>query len=218
MTELQLLQRYDATSAAGAMMRQVGGPVVLGCMLGVLGTSSASATEVLPRSTIVGQTTAGTTVDSARSVGTTLGELRRLTGLTWDQLSRVFGVSRRSLHFWASGKAMAATNEEHLQRLLVVARRIDRGSAGANRAALLGAREDGSIPFDLLTAGEYERVVSLLGTGEILRAPSPKLSAPAQAARAARRPEELVGALQDRVHRESAKTRVARSVRARGGG
>lgn len=218
MTDLQLQPRFDATSAAGAMMRQVGKPVALGCLLGVLGTSSASATELLPRSTIVGQTTAGTTVDSARSVGTALGELRRLSGLTWDQLSRVFGVSRRSLHFWASGKAMAATNEEHLQRLLVVARRIDRGSSSANRAALFAAREDGSIPFDLLTAGEYERVIALLGAGEVGRAAPPKLSTQAQTARAPSAPDELVGALQDRVHREGGKTRVARSVRARGGG
>lgn len=218
MTEFQLQPRFDATSAAGAMMRQVGRPVALGCMLGILGTSSASATELLPRSTIVGQTTAGTTVDSTRSAGAALGELRRLSGLTWDQLSRVFGVSRRSLHFWASGKAMAATNEEHLQRLLVVVRRIDRGSASANRAALFGAREDGSIPFDLLTAGEYERVVSLLGTGEIGRAAPPKLSAQTQAARAPSAPGELVGALQDRVHREGGRTRVAKSVRTRGGG
>lgn len=217
MTEFQLQPRFDATSAAGAMMRQVGRPVVLGCMLGILGTSSASATELLPRSTIVGQTTAGTTVDSTRSVGAALGELRRLSGLTWDQLSRVFGVSRRSLHFWASGKAMAASNEEHLQRLLVVVRRIDRGSASANRAALFGAREDGRIPFDLLTAGEYERVVSLLGTGEIGPAPRPKLSAQARTARAPSAPDELVGALQDRVHREGGKTRVVRSARARGG-
>jgi len=115
---------------------------------------------------------------------------------------------------------MAATNEEHLQRLLVVVRKIDRGSASANRAALFGAGEDGSIPFDLLSAGEYERVVSLLGTGEKGRAVPPKLSAPAQArgARAPSAPDELVGALQDRVHREGGKTRVARSVRARGGG
>jgi transcriptional regulator with XRE-family HTH domain len=217
MTEFQLQPRFDATSAAGAMMRQVGRPVVLGCMLGILGTSSASATEVLPRSTIVGQTTAGTTVDSTRSGGAALGELRRLSGLTWDQLSRIFGVSRRSLHFWASGKAMAAPNEEHLQRLLVVVRRIDRGSASANRAALFGAREDGRIPFDLLTAGEYERVVSLLGTGGIGPAPRPKLSAQARTTRAPSAPDELVGALQDRVHREGGKTRVARSVRARGG-
>lgn len=218
MTEFQLQPRFDATSAAGAMMRQVGRPVALGCMLGILGTSSASATELLPRSTIVGQTTAGTTVDSTRSAGAALGELRRLSGLTWDQLSRVFGVSRRSLHFWASGKAMAPTNEEHLQRLLVVVRRIDRGSASANRAALFGAREDGSIPFDLLTAGEYERVVSLLGTGEIGPAPRPKLSAQARTARAPSAADERVEALQDRVHREGGKTRVARSVRARGGG
>jgi len=60
---------------------------------------------------------------------------------------------------------MAPGNHEHLQRLLSVVRKIDRGSASANRAALLNVREDGSLLFDLLAAGDYERVLSLLGPG-----------------------------------------------------
>jgi len=39
------------------------------------------------------------------------------------------GVSRRSLHLWASGKAMASTNEEKLARVLAVVRQLDRGTA-----------------------------------------------------------------------------------------
>ena len=85
--------------------------------------------------------------------GAVIGELRRLSGLTWDQLARLFGVSRRSVHFWASGKPMAPSNEEHLRRLLAVVRKVDRGSARANRAILLGADEDGISLFDLLAAG-----------------------------------------------------------------
>src|SRR5690606_28590116 len=115
--------------------------------------------------------------------------------------ARLFNVTRRSLHFWASGKAMTPSNEEHLQRLLAVVRRLDRGSARENRTLLLSVREDGSLPVDLLAKGGYERVVALLGPGSGRRAvPPSKLSAEAQAARAPRPPEELVGALQDRVH------------------
>src|SRR5258705_499244 len=79
-------------------------------------------------------------------------------------------------------------------------------------------REDGSLPFDLLAAGDYESVLSLLGPNEARRVVPPKLSEGARAARAPRRPDELVGALQNRIHREGGTARAARSVRVRGGG
>jgi DNA-binding transcriptional regulator YiaG len=210
---------FESTSADGAMLRQLQ-PVILGCMLAGFGTSTAYA---LPSSGApqwqcrLEQTTAGAPVATPEPAGAAIGELRRISGLTWDQLARVFGVSRRSLHFWASGKPMAPSNEEHLQRVLAVVRKSDRGSASANRAALLAGREDGLLPFDLLVAKEYERVSSLLGEGGAQRASLPKLSKEARAARAPRPPEELVGALQDRVHRDTGAFRAARSVRMRSG-
>jgi DNA-binding transcriptional regulator YiaG len=203
------------------LVRQVGAPVLVGCMLAGFGTSTAYAfppDQVMRSQHPVEQTTAGRSIIVAAPAGAAIGELRRLSGFTWDQLARIFNVSRRSLHFWASGKAMAATNEEHLQRLLSVVRKIDRGSASANRAALLSVREDGSLPLDLLAAGDYDRVLSLLGPNEGRRMLPPKLSEGARAARAPRGPDELVGVLQDRIHREGGTARVARSVRVRGGG
>jgi len=127
--------------------------VLVGRILAELGTSTAYARsrDMVSRSERpVEQTTAGASVLLAEPAAAAIGELRRLSGFTWDQLARLFNVSRRSLHFWASGKPMAPSNEEHLQRLLAVFRKIDRGSASANRTALLGVREDGSLPFDLL--------------------------------------------------------------------
>lgn len=207
--------RFAATSAAGSMLPQIRGPLLVGWMLSGLGTSTAYA---LPRDLVAGpgcvteQTTAGAYI-SVASAGATIGELRRLTGLTWDQLARLFSVSRRSLHFWASGKRMTPTNEEHLHRILAVVRKVDRGSASANRAALLDAGEDGNHPFDLLAAGSYEHVLSLLGLRESLRSSPPRLSREARAARAPRPPEELVGALQDRIHRDGGAVRAAKSAR-----
>jgi hypothetical protein len=212
MTELQLQPRFEATSAAGAMlMLQAGIPVVLGCMLVGLGTSTVQAAE-RPMRSMVGQTTAGAAIHGSPAANAALGELRRLTGLTWDQLARVFKVSRRSLHFWASGKPMAANNEEHLQRVLAVARKIDRGSATATRAALFAAREGGTLPFDLLAAGDYERVVSLLGSAETPRVRPPRLTAAVRAARSPLKPEELVGALHDPIHPVSGQLRAAKAV------
>jgi len=217
MTSLETRPIFDSTSAAGAMlMRQVREPVLVGCMLAGLGTSTAYGppqNRVLWSQRPVEHTTAGAAVVVAEPAGAAIVELRRLSGFTWDQLARIFNVSRRSLHFWASGKPMAPSNEEHLQRLLSVVRKIDRGSASANRAALLGVREDGSLPFDLLAAGDYERVLSQLGQGKARRAAPPKLSEEeARAARAPRPPEELVGALQDRIHPTSLRAAKAIAV------
>lgn len=220
MTELQVQPSFEWTSAAGAMMRQMREPVLVGVMLVGLGTSSAYAsTERMPMTTpdSVDQTTAGAAVLPSEAVAVPIAELRRLSGFTWDQLARLFNVSRRSVHFWASGKTMTAGNEEHLQRLLAVIRKTDRGSPSANRAVMLKVQADGTIPFDLLAAEEYERVVDILGPAEANRLRQPKRPATTTTA-AAQRPEELVGALQDRVHRETGIARVAKSVRTRSGG
>lgn len=60
------------------------------------------------------------------NAGAAIGELRHLSGLTWEQLSSIFAISRRSLHLWASGKSMIEC-EDHLQRVLDVVRKIDKG-------------------------------------------------------------------------------------------
>ncbi|MCG5053852.1 MAG: helix-turn-helix domain-containing protein [Myxococcales bacterium] len=216
MTSLDMRPPLESTSAAGAMlMRQVREPILVGCMLAGLGTSTAHAreAETLRRAQRSAErTTTGDLLPSAQPAGAAIGELRRLSGLTWDQLARMFNVSRRSLHFWASGKPMTPSNEENLHRVLAVLRKIDRGSASANRTALLGVHEDGSIPFDLLVEGDYERVFSLLGTGGGRRVSPPKLDKAARAARAPRPPEELVGALQDRIHPTSGRLLAAKPV------
>src|SRR4028119_75314 len=61
-----------------------------------------------------------------------LSKLRRLSGLTWEQLAKLFNVSRRTLHFWASGQPLSRFNEEQLNRLLEAIQYIDRGSANLN--------------------------------------------------------------------------------------
>jgi len=143
-----------------------------------------------------------------------IAELRRLSGLTWEQLAELFGVNRRSLHFWASGQAMAAHNEQHLQRLLMVLRRIDRGFASANRSLLLSSHQ-GAIAFDLLKARRYEDVINLHGESHVSRAPPRPLTALARAERAPQPPAELVGTLEGRVPYERPAPRPGKSVRMR---
>lgn len=142
-------------------------------------------------------------------------EFRRLSGLTWEKLAGIFGVTRRTLHFWASGRPVNAANEERLHRLLAVLRQADRGSAPENRAMLL-RDYDGTIPLDLLASGRLDEFRELVGPGRTRRRLEPKpLSWEAQVARKPLPPEELVDALQDRVHRDIGRGRAARTVRSK---
>lgn len=211
---------FDTTSAGGAMllMRQVREPILASVLVVGLGTSAAvvpppEVASHLLRS--VDQTNAGASLLVAASAGGAIAELRRVSGLTWDQLARLFNVSRRALHFWASGKPMASGNEEHLQRLLSVVRKIDRGTASANRGLLLAAREDGSLPFDLLAIGDYDGALALLATGDARRVSLSTLTEAVRKARTPRRPDELVGALQDRIHPASGRLRAAKPLNLR---
>jgi transcriptional regulator with XRE-family HTH domain len=175
--------------------------VIVGQILERIGTTTiADFTALYPPQTNAG---ASASEPSPPSAGDVLAELRRLSGLSWEQLARMLGVSRRALHFWASGKAMARSNEEHLQRVLAVVRTIDRGSTAATRAALLAALDNKSNAVDLLAAREYARVSSAAS----------RLSAAARIARAPGSPESLIGALHDRVHEDLGASRPARSVK-----
>ncbi len=215
MTSLAIPVAPGSTSTAGLrcpVSRTVLVGVILAAGLGTVSTQPIGSDLMPCYPRLTEQTTAGASIVSAEHAGTAIAELRRLSGFTWDQLARLFKVSRRSLHFWASGKAMTPSNEEHLQRLLAVVRTIDRGSASINRSVLLAVQADDTIPYDLLGDEQYERVVALLGPGGARRAKAPKLSAEAIAARAPRPPEELVGALQDRVHSSGGRLLAAKAV------
>ncbi len=215
MSNLAHCPTFTATSAGGAMFpRQIHKPVIVGLLLAGLGTSAAIApSDDLVMRCAAQQTTTGASVGMVKPAGNAIGELRRLSGLTWDQLGRLFNVSRRALHFWASGGRMSPRNEENLQRLLALVRKIDRGSASANRAIILGIGENGRLPFDLLAAGDYDGAFTLLGPGDACRVLPPALSPETRAARAPLPPEALVDALQDRIHRDRGPVRAAKSVR-----
>lgn len=194
------------TSAAGPMRKRAGTQpsYILPLGLTLPGTSSGTvglAQEAAPQASAWESTSAGIPVGPIESAGHAIAELRRITGLTWDQLARLFGVSRRAIHFWASGKMMNSTNEERLARILAVWRGMDRGSVQANRAAIVAIHADGSCIFELLAAGDYERAASVGSGGESGRMSWPKPSTTTLATRAPRAPEMLVDALEDGVPR-----------------
>ena len=106
--------------------------------------------------------------------GKAIMEVRRLTGFTWEQLAQLFNVTRRTLHFWASGQKLNSSNEKQLCLLLDTIRYINRGSASLNRNLLLEPIDNEKRPFDLLIAGKYSQVKDILGSIDLPKKPESK--------------------------------------------
>jgi DNA-binding transcriptional regulator YiaG len=212
-----------STSARGALLEPAWRIIVVGGALAMPSTSSyepdtpwedqyvyetqtTASHSSRPRRQASGEEQQGQSTASA------LSELRRISGLTWDQLGRLFHVSRRSVHFWASGKPLNADNEARLHRVLDVIRHADRGSAGANRTALLRA-VNGRVPFELLASQELDEARELLDRGVDRPLHHGELSAAAKDARRPPPPETLVDARHDGVYRDMGRGRAARTAR-----
>jgi DNA-binding transcriptional regulator YiaG len=210
------------TSAGGSMKPPTGMPSrVIGSFPYYSGTASSESTLNWYVYVTEKQTASNICITYSLTITTessqeTVNELKKLSGLTWEQLAKIFNVSRRSLHFWASGKPISPFNEEHLRRLLATIRYINRGSSDINRSALLQPQQSSIIPLDLLIAGKYEEVKRLLGAGKAVERPTLKpLSPETIVSRLPPPPEDLVGALQDPIHREVGRSRPAKTTRSR---
>jgi DNA-binding XRE family transcriptional regulator len=100
-----------------------------------------------------------------------LQRIRRTSGLTWGELGRAIGVSRRTIHNWLGGAHVAGI---HLARLLEVSRVFDlfaTGSAESTRTRLLRPSANGrSIVDDLALAARpaRRRPLSSLSVGDLV--------------------------------------------------
>ena len=140
-----------------------------------------------------------------------LAEIRRRSGLTWEQLSEVFGVSRRSVHLWASGKPVSSSNEERLHAVLSVVRRIDRGAASETRAALCALVDD-TAALRLLADGRYDEVVRRVGRGHTEQA-APRSLAASPAPEPTLSPDVPASASTDRIHQDVGRGRAVTVAR-----
>ena len=212
--------RLSSTSALGAM-RNLDTHPFIGCSIFLSRSNTTTAGITSDRNLLAAweMTTSGVTLPSTSSPQATqkaLNELRRLSGLTWDQLAKIFHVSRRSIHFWASGQPLSRFNEENLNRLLGTIQYIDRGSANINRSLLLKPGSDGRPLLDLLALGKHEEVKQIIGAGNAAAKPElVPLSEEARMSRMPQNPADLVDALPDTIHREVGKSRPARAARSR---
>lgn len=213
-------RKDDSTSAYGAMKSENDKPIRSAIIQNESTNNTYNVGIPYRWSATLDMTTSGVTSLSNNSTEVSrkaVMEIRRLTGFTWEQLARVFNVSRRTLHFWASGQKLNSFNEQQLYLLLDAIRYINRGSASLNRSILLKPIDNEKRPFDLLIAGKYDKVKSILGSINLPKKPElTPLSEEAERLRKPLDPETLVSADPTPVnYKRVGRSRPAKSVRSR---
>jgi hypothetical protein len=134
-------------------------------------------------------------------------EVRFLTGLTWDELGELFGVSRRAVHHWANGEGMRTGNILFVQKMLRLVRILRRESSDETRLALLAPTSLGR-PIDLLKASRWgDAHIAMRLIPSISTPPSPHPD-PTQL-----HPTRYLGALTDRTVPPSGRAVPGRSHR-----
>lgn len=148
------------------------------------GTTSGMASQVLPRiepravdrpmspfpsgsrgaqSLGLPSTTGFTQSEALLSHADSVRWLHAESGLTWDQLGRLFGVSRRAVHFWATGGKLNATNAELLRQLTEIVRGLDANTPSARRDLLLSFGADGKSVVEKFRTGALSNRLDIQG-------------------------------------------------------
>ena len=191
------------TSAVGCMYRpdmETTFAFLIATTLPGLATATSTGESIVPCSE---RTAAGPNGQiehaPAESTAEAIMEIRRRSGLTWEELGDLFDVSRRSVHHWANGKSVTASHDRTIRRMLAAVRHLDQGDQVGTRALLLAVDQaTGVSTLDLMKDGRFDEAM-----GRVAGAPAPgphhtPLSRDAQDARRPRAPALLLGAEQER--------------------
>src|SRR5260370_15321556 len=150
---------------SGRKLAVVGGIAVVAGLLGgtnsyAIPESSTLQTTVYGRWTNNGawdieslsQSLAPTSV-YGRSLQESVVLLRELSGLTWNQLAKLFGVSRRAVHFWANGGRMNSIHSARLKEILLAVQSVEADSGARRREILLAPQADGRTLYESMLEG-----------------------------------------------------------------
>jgi hypothetical protein len=118
-----------------------------------------------------GYKTTGTTWPSGRKesddhggFSTQVRALHSRSGLTWEQLSRLFGVSRRAVHQWANGGRMNARHTERLAELSQILSELPAAGPTSMRKLLMTPMRGGRSIFDMLRSNSRFSFDDVAGT------------------------------------------------------
>ena len=104
-------------------------------------------------------------------------QLKEDSGLTWDQLRRLLGVSRRAVHMWAGGGRINAQNEDRLVLVEQIVAALGGKTPADRRSRLLSPRGTGRSIFQELaysasptaaTGIDIEALTESTGAGETI--------------------------------------------------
>ncbi len=128
--------------------------------------------------------------------------LHERTGLTWDELARLLGVSRRTVHYWKNGAAPSAARERRLNQISEV---IGVFSVTPERMrAALRSSVGGRTIIDVIAMG---------ASASLVRAHLSSLVGPATAAASMQHPGSLLLPPRPRDPRqEDVRSRLARGA------
>ncbi|MGW5571475.1 hypothetical protein ACWEVD_09770 [Nocardia thailandica] len=93
------------------------------------------------------------------------------SGLTWDQLGKVFGVSRRAVHMWANGGRLNESNAQRLREFSAIVQSLVAAAPGDGTEAT-----PESVRARLLEIGPLGR--SIVGEFRYRRTKGPSWGAP----------------------------------------
>jgi hypothetical protein len=88
-------------------------------------------------------------------------ELRRLSGLTNEEIAPLLGVSRRSFQAWIAGRPISARKEARLRDVVCAVRQLAADTPAATRERLLNRPPRSVSAYDLLAEERYEAAVDL---------------------------------------------------------
>lgn len=94
---------------------------------------------------------------------TQIGQLKMMTGYTWDRLAELLSCSRQSLYNWRDGLNVIDANIRAVQRMHEALAFIDRGDPTETRA-VLEANE--AAIFRMLKGGDFEEGKRMAGRGQ----------------------------------------------------
>ena len=143
-------------------------------------------------------------------------EIRRRSGLTWEQIGEIFNVSRRIEQQWANGKAPSAQHERQIWQTLAVILHVDEGSQTAVRHRLLTIDDTGLSIYDLLVSHRFTEALQqaqAVGSTATAEYPRTALSKHEDRMRRPTAPAFLLDADHTRPDLPSSEARLARSVR-----
>ena len=107
-------------------------------------------------------------------------EIRRLSGLDWDELAAVFGVSRSDVCSWANGSVLSDRERFVVLRTLAAIRHVYRGTSDDTRSFLLEDDDTtGMSVLELLRSERLDEVMAMPGRA-VVQGPRPALSEDAQ--------------------------------------